>query len=94
MTLPLALEALQESLRISVEALQQRRASEIPEPLIDRFVELDWLEWHGGSLRLTTTGENIHRQEVAQWRANAERANPRKEAQHTGANIGKAKLPV
>ncbi|WP_343633659.1 hypothetical protein [Roseateles sp.] len=71
---PLALEALRESLHTCVDALQRRRASEIPEALIDRLVDLDWLEWRGGGLHLTTTGENIYRQEVAQRRAIAERA--------------------
>lgn len=73
----LELEALRDALRVSVDALQRRRASEIPEALIDRLVELDWLEWNGGNLRLTTTGENIYRREVAQWRANAENDNRR-----------------
>ncbi|SEK62619.1 hypothetical protein SAMN05216359_102447 [Roseateles sp. YR242] len=73
----LKLEALRDALRTSVEALQRRRASEIPELLIDRLVRLDWLEWNGGTLRLTTTGENIYRREVAQRRASADIDTPR-----------------
>ncbi|WP_343636050.1 hypothetical protein [Roseateles sp.] len=73
MPVPMAPEALRESLRISVDALKRRQASEIPETVIDRLVELDWLEWNGGALRLTTTGENIYRKEAAQWRAQSER---------------------
>lgn len=46
----------------AVDMLNRRRAAEIPEPDIDAYVSLDWLEWHGGSLRLTTTGEDICRQ--------------------------------
>lgn len=74
MLVPLKPEALREGLRLAMDALHRRRASEIDEALIDRLVELDWLEWHGGSLRLTTTGDNIYRQEMAQWRERNERA--------------------
>ncbi|WP_423601560.1 hypothetical protein [Roseateles sp. MS654] len=74
MPVPLAPEALRASLRTSVDALQRRQANEIPEDLIDRLVELDWLEWRGGALRLTTTGENIYRKELAQWRASTAQA--------------------
>lgn len=45
-----------------VDKLHRRRAAEIPEADIDGYVSLDWLEWHGGSLRLTTMGENVCRQ--------------------------------
>lgn len=69
MSVPQSLEWLRESLMTSVDALRRRCASEIPEPLIDRLVELDWLQWHGGGLRLTITGENIHRHALAQRRA-------------------------
>lgn len=41
------------------ELLQQRRASEIDEAVIDDLVTLFWLEWSGGRLRLTQTGNNI-----------------------------------
>lgn len=46
----------------AVDTLHRRRAADIPEGDIDGYVSLDWLEWHGGSLRLTTTGENVCRQ--------------------------------
>ncbi|MBB3284466.1 hypothetical protein SAMN05428960_0240 [Mitsuaria sp. PDC51] len=72
MPVPQTLDELRVSLRQSVDALQRRQASEIPEQLIDRLVDLDWLEWHGGNLRLTTTGANIHRQEIVRVRALAE----------------------
>jgi len=63
---------LQEALCASVDALERRQANEIPEATIDRFIELDWLEWYGGTLRLTTTGQNIHRRELALSRANSD----------------------
>jgi hypothetical protein len=46
----------------AIDTLHRRRAADIPESEIDGYVSLDWLEWHGGGLRLTTTGENICRQ--------------------------------
>jgi len=55
-------EMLREALQACVTSLHKRRASEIPEGFIDDYVQLNWLEWHGGDLRLTTTGENICRQ--------------------------------
>jgi hypothetical protein len=55
-------EVLRAALQVSADALYRRRASEIPEGYIDEYVRLHWLEWRGGGLRLTTTGENICRQ--------------------------------
>lgn len=55
-------EALRAALQSTVAALNRRCASEIAESLISDYVRLDWLEWHGGGLRLTTVGENICRQ--------------------------------
>jgi hypothetical protein len=49
--------ALQDSLLATVDALSRRRACDIPEQTIDRFVALRWLQWNGGSLRLTESGE-------------------------------------
>ncbi len=51
--------ALQESLLATVDALSRRRACDIPEQTIDRFVALRWLQWNGGTLRLTATGEEM-----------------------------------
>jgi len=70
-----AIDTLQKALRVSADALQRRRASEIPESLIERLVELDWLEWRGGTLRLTTTGENIYRRELTSARAGIDRSS-------------------
>lgn len=52
-------EALRDGLLATVDLLKRRRASDIAETVIDEYVDLNWLEWHGGSLRLTTTGENM-----------------------------------
>jgi hypothetical protein len=45
-----------------VELLKQRRADLLQPAAIDAYVELDWLVWYGGSLKLTTVGENIRAQ--------------------------------
>ena len=53
--------SLREQLPATVELLKRRRASEIADGFIDDYVALHWLEWHGGTLRVTTTGENVCR---------------------------------
>jgi hypothetical protein len=55
-------ETLRNALLATVDLLHRRRASEIPEGYIDGYVALEWLEWHGGGLRLTITGRNVCRQ--------------------------------
>jgi len=55
-------ELLRDALLSNVAMLYRRRAAEIPAGYIDDYVTLNWLEWHGGSLRLTTLGENICKQ--------------------------------
>lgn len=52
-------DVLRDRLLPTVDLLRQRRAAEIPEGYIDDYVALHWLEWQGGTLRLTTTGENV-----------------------------------
>lgn len=52
-------DALRDELLATVELLKRRRAAEIDESYIADYVALHWMEWHGGSLRLTTTGENV-----------------------------------
>ena len=59
-------DALRDGLLTTVDLLKRRRAAEIAEATIDDYVALHWLEWHGGSLRLTTTGENMCRHLTAQ----------------------------
>ena len=51
--------SLQESLLTTVDALTRRRACDIPEKTIDQLVALGWLQWNGGSLRLTEAGETM-----------------------------------
>ena len=46
--------------------LYRRRADLIGEPVIGDYVALHWLEWNGGALRLTVTGQNICDQLKAQ----------------------------
>ncbi len=68
MTLPLpeapALrrQALRDALLSTVDLLKRRRAAEIDTDYIDGYVAINWLEWNGGGLRLTTTGDNVCRQ--------------------------------
>jgi hypothetical protein len=52
-------EALRAELLATVDLLKRRRAADIDASDIEDYVALHWLEWHGGSLRLTTTGENL-----------------------------------
>ena len=54
-------DALRAALPHVADLLQQRRANEIDETVIDDLVTLAWLEWVGGSLQLTTTGINLCR---------------------------------
>jgi hypothetical protein len=59
-------EALRDALLSCVDLLRKRRARDIPEGYIDDYVALNWLEWNGGALRLTTTGDNVCQQLVRQ----------------------------
>ncbi|RZL89730.1 MAG: hypothetical protein EOP82_18390 [Variovorax sp.] len=52
-------ERLRQALPATVERLQQRQADQIDDSDIDAYVKLNWLEWHGGGLRLTITGRNV-----------------------------------
>ena len=56
-------DVLRQALPQVAHLLQKRRASEIETEVIDDLVTLHWLEWAGGSLQLTTTGQNICRQQ-------------------------------
>jgi hypothetical protein len=57
--LPSRKEALRGALPATVDLLVRRRAGEIDDGDIEDYVALNWLEWHGGSLRLTETGRNV-----------------------------------
>lgn len=52
-------ERLRQALPLTVERLNQRQADLIEDSDIEAFVGLNWLEWHGGGLRLTITGRNV-----------------------------------
>jgi len=52
-------ERLRRALPATVELLQSRQADRIDDRDIDAYVSLNWLEWHGGGLRLTITGRNV-----------------------------------
>jgi hypothetical protein len=52
-------EALRDALLSTVDALARRRAGDIADGTIDDYVALRWLEWNGGSLRLTEEGRSI-----------------------------------
>lgn len=64
---------LRDQLPATVGLLKQRRAAEIAEGDIDDYVALHWLEWQGGTLRLTTTGENVCKHQIAQQNRAVER---------------------
>ena len=55
-------EALQNGLQEAVDLLKSRRADLIGDGFIDDYVALNWLEWHGGNLRLTVVGGNVCKQ--------------------------------
>lgn len=55
-------ETLREALPAALTLLHRRRAGDIAPGYIDDYVALRWLEWHGGSLRVTVVGENICQQ--------------------------------
>ena len=57
-------ERLRRALPATVELLQSRQADRIDDADIDAYVSLNWLEWHGGGLRLTITGRNVCAQSV------------------------------
>ncbi len=52
-------ERLRRALPVAVEWLRTRQASQIVAEDLEEFIALNWLEWHGGSLRLTVTGSNV-----------------------------------
>jgi hypothetical protein len=64
------MERLRLALPAAAELLRTRQAGMIEAREIDEFVALNWLEWHGGTLRLTVTGSNV----CSQSRVNAAQA--------------------
>jgi len=57
---------LRDQLPVTVELLKKRHADRIAAADLNDYLNLDWLEWYGGSLRLTTTGSNVCRQNLSQ----------------------------
>ncbi len=57
-------DALIASLVLAVDLLKRREAKLIGDELIAELVALDWIEWNGGSLRLTAVGQNLWREAV------------------------------
>jgi hypothetical protein len=55
-------DELRGALLATVDLLYRRRASQIQDGYIDGYVSLKWLEWNGGGLRLTATGDAVCRQ--------------------------------
>lgn len=66
---PINTEALRHALVAAVDALQRRRADQVSEELVAAFIALYWMEWNGGSLRVTQTGKNVCQQVRAAERA-------------------------
>ena len=52
-------EALREALPSMVDLIARRRAVDIEVGYIDECVALNWLEWNGGALCLTTAGNAV-----------------------------------
>ena len=52
-------EQLRDELLTTVDSLHRRRADLVSEGFIADYVALHWLEWNGGALRLTVSGDNI-----------------------------------
>jgi hypothetical protein len=52
-------EQLRQDLPRTVDYLRRCRADLIRPHDIDAYVLFGWLEWQGGSLRLTETGHNV-----------------------------------
>lgn len=61
-TRTLSRDALTGALLQTAALIERRRCSEIEEGYIDGYVALNWMEWNGGSLRLTVTGQNVRKQ--------------------------------
>ena len=71
-SLPLTrLEVLREAFQDSVHMLYRRRACDIPNGFIEDYVALNWLEWNGGALRVTPTGQNVCSQLLKEHRSTA-----------------------
>ena len=45
-----------------MQLLNGRQADQVDYGFIADYLALDWLEWNGGTLRLTVTGSNVFEQ--------------------------------
>jgi hypothetical protein len=63
---PARRDVLRNQLLATVDLLKRRRAADVAAGFIEDYVTMHWLEWNGGSLRLTTTGENMCKHLVSQ----------------------------
>jgi hypothetical protein len=61
-------DALRATFPSSVDMLHRRRANQIGDGVIEDYVALHWLEWNGGALRITVTGQDICEQIKAETR--------------------------
>lgn len=52
-------EMLRDNLSATVGHLHDHRENLIEEGYIEDYVALHWLEWNGGTLRLTDTGHSL-----------------------------------
>lgn len=52
-------QALCAELLTAVDALSRRRADQLDEHLVERFVRKGWLHWNAGALRLTPAGARV-----------------------------------
>jgi hypothetical protein len=52
-------DPLRAAFQFTVDALKRHRADLLKSSTIDAYVNCVWLAWRGGSLMLTTVGENI-----------------------------------
>ncbi|WP_124543626.1 hypothetical protein [Piscinibacter terrae] len=49
-------DRLRQEFPASVDSIRRDRADQIPDGFVEDYLALHWLEWHSGSLRLTSTG--------------------------------------
>ncbi len=54
---PTITEQTCEAFAAAADALMVRRADRIQESDIDDFMALGWMDWYGGSLRITALGQ-------------------------------------
>ena len=53
---PVVTAELCDAFALAADDLVRHRADNISESSLQAFIELGWMEWHGGLLRLTTLG--------------------------------------